>query len=210
MTTADQARETQRRRFQFLQRCYDVSQGSLDKILRTHEIGEELNLGDDVTEVIVRYLHDRGLLEVMNAGGCIAEMTSLGIDEVEKALLDPEKPTQHFPPFNIIQIGEMTDSQIQQASPAATQILFGDGKEEELAGLVESLKDSIGQLGLNDQEKSDLQADILTIEAQTSKSKPNRAIITASLKSAWRILEAAAGGALAVGFIETIKFLLAG
>lgn len=210
MTTADQARETQRRRFQFLQRCYEVSQGSLHKILKTREIREELNLGYEVTEVIVRYLHDRGLLEVMDQRGRVARMTSLGIDEVEKALVDPEKPTEHFPAFNIIQIAEMTDSQIQQASPAATQIVFADGKQEELAGLVESLKDSIGELGLNDQEKSDLQADILTIEAQTSKSAPNRAIITASLKSAWRILEAAAGGALAVGFIETIKFLLAG
>lgn len=210
MTTAEQAREAQRRRFQFLQRCHEASQGSLQKPLKAYEIGEELNLGSEATQTIVRYLHAKGLLKMMNSPGSIARMTALGIDEVEKALRDPDKPTQYFPAINIIQIEQMTDSQIQQASPAATQILFGDGKEEELAGLVESLKDSIGELGLNDQEKSDLQADILTIEAQTSKSKPNRAIITASLKSACRILEAAAGGALAVGFIETIKFLLAG
>ena len=210
MTTADQARETQRRRFQFLHRCYDVSQANLQKILKTYEIGEELSFGDQVTAAIVRYLHDKGLLKVMNSAGSIARMTSRGIDEVEKALQYPDESTQHFAAINIIHVGQMTDSQIQQASPAAVQLLIREDRYEQLQEALNALKESIDELSLAQQEIIDLKTDIQTIEAQMSRSTPSRTILTELVLSIVRIFEQATGTVVGGLLLAQFQALLGG
>jgi len=197
-------------RFQFLHRCYELSGGDEHKHLSMFNIGEELGFDESLTMQIAQYLEGEGLIKSRTMGGGIA-ISHSGVVHMERALSEPDAPTEYFPAvINIVSAEQILDSQIQQASPAATQVAFREGKEQELKALVESLSNSIEEFGLDDQEKSDLQAEILTIEAQTSKSKPNRTIIAESLRSIRTILEQAAGAALAVGFIEAIKTLLAG
>lgn len=209
MSTTLEIEEMRRKRFQFLRRCFELSGGSTAIMFNMHDVGDELGFDHRLTNVVTEYLEGEGLVMYAAVGGQVA-ITHYGIVQIEEALSKPEDPTEYFPPFNIIQVGQMIDSQIQQASPGPTELVLGEGKEQELRELIESLRNSLEELGLDHQQKSDLQAEILTMEAQASKSKPNRAIITETLKSACRILEAAAGGALAVSFIEIIKALLAG
>ena len=209
MTTSQDIQEMRKKRFVFLRKCYEVSEGSTLQIFEMWKVGEELGFDRKLTGVVTEYLSGEGLIKYTTLGGGIS-MTHGGIVEIEQALDNPDEPTDHFPPLNVIYVGQMIDSQIQQASPAAAQVTFREGKDEELRALVESLSNSIEEFGLDDQEKSDLQAEILTIEAQTSKSKPNRTIIAESLTSIRTILEQAAGAALAVGFIEVIKTLVQG
>jgi hypothetical protein len=209
MTTSQDIQEMRKKRFVFLRKCYEVSEGSTLQIFEMWKVGEELGFDRKLTGVVTEYLDGEDLIKYTTLGGGIS-ITHRGIVEIEQALGDPDEPTDHFPPLNVIYVGQMIDSQIQQASPAAAQVTFREGKDEELRALVESLSNSIEEFGLDDQEKSDLQAEILTIEAQTSKSKPNRTIIAESLRSIRTILEQAAGAALAVGFIEVIKTLVQG
>ena len=209
MTTSQDIQEMRKKRFVFLRKCYEVSEGSTLQIFEMWKVGEELGFDRKLTGVVTEYLSGEGLIKYTTLGGGIS-MTHGGIVEIEQALDNPDEPTDHFPPLNVIYVGQMIDSQIQQASPAAAQVTFREGKDEELRALVESLSNSIEEFGLDDQEESDLQAEILTIEAQTSKSKPNRTIIAESLTSIRTILEQAAGAALAVGFIEVIKTLVQG
>lgn len=210
MTSTQDIEQMRSQRFQFLHRCYEISGADELRHLSMFDVGKELGFDKSVTMRIVQYLEGEGLIKFRTMGGGIA-ISHRGVVHMERALSEPDAPTEYFPAvINIISAEQILDSQIQQASPAATQAAFRQDKDQELREFIESLRNSLEELGLDDQQKSDLQAEILTMEAQASKSKPNRAIITESLKSAWRILEEAAGGALAVGIIETIKFLLGG
>ena len=121
-------------------------------------------------------------------------------DKSETDQADTRAPACHCPPVNII---------IQQAGPKATQeVTIGvDGYEEPLE-VIQALKESMGQLGLKPPQKSDIQAEIQTIEAQMSSSKPKVQIITESIESIRRILEGAAGSVLASSLLSKIVPLL--
>jgi len=209
MSSKEQIEEMKKKRFRFLCALYEESGADQYKVLPTYTIAGDRAFEHNLTDKIVRYLEQEELVEVAGRGDRIC-ITHKGIREVEQALSNPNAPTEHFPALSVVYVGQMIDSQIQQASPGATQILLREDKHDELAELVESLKDSIDKLGLQHEQQIDLLAQIQTIDAQMSSSKPSRTIISESLRTTRRILEEAAGGALAVGFIETIKSLLAG
>jgi len=172
--------------------------------------GEELGFDRDLTANIGYYLKGERLIEFQALGGIIG-ISHWGVREVEESLSNPDRPTYHFPPVNIISIGQMIGSQIQQASPEATQVIaIGENRFEELKEVIQSLKESIDQLSLEAQQKSDLQAEIQTIEAQLSASKPKATIITECLGSIRRILEGAAGSIFASKLLTKIVALLGG
>jgi hypothetical protein len=104
----------------------------------------------------------------------------------------------------------MISSQIQQSSPGAFQlIVIGEEKFGEIKELIKLLKES-DQSELSPQQKSDLHAEIQTIEAQISSSKPKNTVITECLISLRNILESAAGSTLASVFLPKILALLGG
>ncbi|MCD6317816.1 hypothetical protein J7M02_01960 [Candidatus Aerophobetes bacterium] len=124
---------------------------------------------------------------------------------------NPEQSTYYFPPVNIISIGQMTDSQIQQASPSAKQeITINEARYEELKEVIKTLKKSVDRLGLKAQQKSDLQAEIETIDAQMASSKPKATVITECLTSIRRILEGTAINIIAPSLLSQIVALLGG
>lgn len=222
MSTAEQAKESQKRRFEFLRMLYELTEETKDRNIRIWWVQlflytrKSVRLEESEVGRIVEYLSRRGLLEVRPAEAWARfesqhiSLTPDGIDIVEEALLHPDRPTKDFPAANIIIVGEMVDSQIQQASPAATQVLLSEGKYDALQELVESLRDSIDNLGVGGQEKSDLQAEMQTIQAQTAKSKPSREILTQCVHSIIRILEGAAATAIGALLLELFKGLLTG
>jgi predicted nucleotidyltransferase len=204
-------KELKRRRFQFLHALYDTTGGDTWNLNYTvYHIGGELGFDDDLTEKIARYLHDEGLLEILSKDRTI-KITHRGVREVEKALSSPDTPTEHFPPYNIIVVGQMTNSQIQQASPGALQEVT---ISEEYYKIVEEdlqlLKKYINQLNLTPEQESDLQAEIQTVEAQMRFSKPKKLIIAAAFDSIKRILEGATisaiGGAIAHLVLNALHF----
>ncbi|MGR3309885.1 MAG: hypothetical protein ACUZ77_03840 [Candidatus Brocadiales bacterium] len=204
--------EMKKKRFQFLKKLYEMTEGDRYKSFVKYQIGEGLDFDKELTDKITQYLNGEELINFPVIGGYVA-ISHEGIREVEEALSNPDEPTSHFPPINIIYVGTMTNSQIQLNSPEATQIVTIDGdKLEELKDLIQSLRESINQLNLQPQQKSDFQAEIQTIEAQTSSSKPKASSITECLGSIRRILEGATGSVLAsdllskiVTFLEMIK-----
>ena len=199
--------ETKKKRFQFLRRLYELTKGDTSKRFNCFQFGKELGFDEDLTRNISQYLMDEGLIGCPVIGGFIS-ITHSGVCEVEEALSNPYAPTSHFPPINIISIGQMINSQIQQDSPEATQMVtIGEDKCEELKELLRSLKESIDKLGLAAQAKSDLQADIQTIEVQMSSSKPKLTIITECVGSIRNILERAAGNVLASLLLNKINVL---
>ena len=204
--------EVKEKRFQFLHKLYELTGGDESELFSMFEIGEELGFDRDLTVKIEQYLSGEGLINHGRGGFGTRDrdvgISHRGVKEIEEALDKPDRPTHYFPPANFIYIGEMRNSQIQQGSPEATQVAtFNENRYEELKEVIQSLKESIDQFGIDQQQKSKLQTDIQMIEAQISSSKPNATIITECLDSIKRILECAAGGAIASGLLIKIVAL---
>jgi len=203
--------DMKKKRFLFLNRLYELSGGSTIKVFDDppSQIGKELGFDEDLAWNIVIYLKGEGLVKLYGKSITISHQ---GVREVERALSDPNEPTPYFSPvINIISVEQMKNSQIQQASPGAKQVTtIDESKYEQLKEFLQSLKESIEQLELEPQQKSDLQAEIQTIDAQMSSSKPKNTIIAECLGSVRRILEGAAGSAIASGLLSKFGALWGG
>jgi len=209
MTTSQDIQEMRKKRFVFLRKCYEVSEGSTLQIFEMWKVGEELGFDRKLTGVVTEYLSGEGLIKYTTMGGGIS-MTHRGIVEIEQALDNPDEPTDHFPALNVIYVGQMIDSQIQQASPGAVQVIVHEDRYRELEEALKALKESIDQLSLDQQDVSDLRTDMQTIEAQMSKSSPNRTIMTECVLSIVRTLEQTAGTVLGGLLLAQFNALLGG
>ena len=128
--------------------------------------------------------------------------------EVEAALSQPDKPTEHFP-VNIIHIEQMSHSQIQQGTVGSTQ--SGTFTSLDLAAVAEfvaGLKTMLPQLGLTGDDEAVAQSDIATIETQLSSPRPKVEIIKESLRSIRNIAEGTVGSMAASGIIAGVARLL--
>ncbi|NQE46842.1 hypothetical protein C5S31_12555 [ANME-1 cluster archaeon GoMg2] len=201
--------DMKKKRFLFLNRLYELSGGFTPMFFKdASQIGEDLGFDAALTRNITRYLMEEGLVELLSGRGIL--ISHQGVREVEMALSNPNEPTPYFPPVNI-SIGQMINSQIQQASHGATQVASTDEiTHEQLKELLQSLKESVDQLELEPQQESDLHAEIQTIDAQMSSSNPKYTVITECLGSIRRILEGAAGSAIASGLLSKFVALWGG
>jgi hypothetical protein len=197
-------------RFRFLKSLYEACGGDEYSFISKFAIGESLGFDRGYTSNIAQYLKGESLIEFRALGGIIS-ISHNGIREVEDAISHPEQPTHYFPAVNNITIGTMINSSIQQASPDATQVFSqGETRAVELRQLVNEIKNSLGQLNLPPEAQQDVAADIATLEAQLSSSKPKTVIITESLATIRNVLEGVAGSAIATGIIAGIAKFLGG
>jgi hypothetical protein len=87
-------RETQQKRFQFLLKLFEISQGDELFSIDTFELGDQLGFVRDETNRIDDYLVGEDLVE--RVAGTKISITHRGIVEVEKALSKPDEPTTYF------------------------------------------------------------------------------------------------------------------
>jgi hypothetical protein len=108
------------KRFRFLHALYDKTGGDEHSHPSMWDIGGDLGFSRPETELMVQYLKGEHLLTFAAMGGYIS-ITHYGVLQVEQALSAPERPTQYFPPvINILQIGTVSGSHIQQAGSHST------------------------------------------------------------------------------------------
>jgi hypothetical protein len=195
-------------RFRFLRTLWEQSEGSEYYRVGMWELGAELGLDRSTVDRIFRFLSGEGLLKGVDIGGGVS-ITHRGIVEVEKALSRPDESTQYFPPVNVIAIGTMSNSVIQQASPHATQHATISGADtDSLLRLLEDLESQLADLALANGELQQARADMATIKAQLSAPTPRGSIVTESLVSLRSILEQVAATAIAAPLIAHISTLL--
>lgn len=117
--------EIKKNSFQFLHRLYKLS-GCDEMVLSyTLDISKELGFDADLTKNITNYLYSKELIELISFGN-VVRITDIGILKVLETLSNPDKPTEYFPPFNIIYDTKMMNSQIQQDSSQNTQIIMNE------------------------------------------------------------------------------------
>ena len=206
MASIDQLRK---KRFQFLHRLYEKTEGNEREMVNMWELGNELGFDKAETNRISQYLVGEYLMEYAAQGGIIA-ITHQGIIEVEDALSNPEEPTQYFPPVNIINIHHMQNSQIQQGTIESTQSQFVELKIiNDIQEFIELLKDKLPDLCLNVEDMSEIEADIKTVQSQMASSKPKKGVLRECLSSMQRVLEGVAGSVVAQQLITLIPPLIA-
>lgn len=199
--------ELQKRRFQYLELAYKKSGGSSYKHLSMWDLGKDLGFDRNEAETICEYLAGENLLEHRTVGGGIA-ITHYGIREIEAALSRPSQPTHYFPPVNIIHIHRMEQSQIQQGTVQSSQSGTFSFNIATVQSFVSELKSKLSQLPLGEVERSELNAEIKTIEAQIGSSRPKGNILKESLMSVRRILESASGSVAAQLLLKLLAPLL--
>lgn len=204
----NQIQDIKMKRYQFLHILYNLSNVDIFKTFNVYEIGKELGFDRNLIQNIVSYLKNEGLIEIRAIGGIIS-ITHLGIQEIEKAFSNPEKPTDYFPSLNVILIGQMAHSQIQQSSSKSIQIgIVDENRYSEIREIIRLLKENLDKLNLKIIDKADIQTEIQTIELQMSSSKPKSTIIKECLISIKRILENAIGSMVASDILSKIVALL--
>jgi hypothetical protein len=175
--------EKRRRRLLFIRKLYEVTDGSRFARANMLELGAELGWDPSEVQNVVEYLEGEGLLEYVTLGGGIT-ITHLGVLEVEQTLSDPESPTEHFPAaVNVIHIEQMYGSQIQQGTIDSTleaRFLSQDDSES-VHALLASLRADLADIVLEEDDRSELEAELGTAELQLQSSRPKLTTIRASL-----------------------------
>jgi hypothetical protein len=203
-------------RTQFMNELFEMADGSDTNFVPTRKVAEKLGLdyevGQDFDEVyaVISYLEGEHLIKAIGQLAFQVKLTHYGIREVEQAHSHPDEPTQHFAPINLVYAHNITNSPIQQGSPGATQSLtvIGQDHQQQLEDIVQQLRTSIDGMGLEVEDKAELEAEVRTLEAQVASPKPKKEIVHPSLQSARNILEGAASGVTAQGIIAGIGLLL--
>ena len=161
------------------------------------ELGKELGFSEKETVRIADYLKGEELIKHRASGGMIS-ITHHGVIQVEEALSKPDQSTEYFPPINLIQIGQMIGSQIQQGNYQSTQTgLFSEGDLQVIDDFIQTLKGKLSELKLDSDKQGEAEAEISSIEAQIRSPHPKPAIINECLSSLRSILEGAAGNVIA-------------
>lgn len=205
--SSQRMQELNRKRFALLHALYDTTEGHRHKIVNLFELAEELEIPRDEAYPIADWLNGEHLLDFQTVGGGIG-ITHEGIRQVEKALSSPDEPTDYFPPINVIYVGSMHHSQIQQGTLESLQYqLSADVSIDRLLEFIEEARVRIDDLSLGDNQKDEFIADISTIEAQARSPKPKQTIIHEALASVRSILETAAGQAAATILLNYLSGL---
>lgn len=205
MMSAEKIKELKIQRFQFLNKFHDMVDGSETNYLNYETVGKELGFDKDCSYKIAEYLTGEGLLKFATVGGGM-QITHWGVKEVELAISQPDQPTEHFLPVNVINIGTMNNSQIQQGTMNSNQeLIIEQSKISEIQEILEKISNSVDQLALNELDKEDLKIELETTSAQLKSSKPKKSIVKECFNSIKGILENAAASALAAELIEGLS-----
>ncbi|HAN19559.1 MAG: hypothetical protein A2X13_15055 [Bacteroidetes bacterium GWC2_33_15] len=195
-------------RFLFLQKLYDTTDGNSAYMINMWKLGDELGFDRGKIHNVVDYLIGEGLIEPKALGGGIA-ITHYGIIEIEEVQSNPDFPTQHFLPMNVIHIENMNNSAIQQGSSYSTQTInFSADKTEDLKKIINEIENIKEQIILDRLMFDELVSEIETLKSQIKSPKPKNIILTESLKTVRSILEGVVGNAATPLIIEMINNMI--
>jgi hypothetical protein len=199
--------EIRRRRFQYLQKLYDITRGYELIDVDSVELGDQLGFTHDETDRIYDYLIGEYLIRAV--ASTKISITHHGIVEVEAAITKPDEPTTYFPPINYIHVEQMSGSQIQQGTQQSTQVMnYSENDFKEMLNFIAELKNQLSELKLDPEPQAEIESDIATIETQIKSPRPKSIIVRECLTSLRTILENAAGSVIAALLLSHITTLI--
>jgi len=134
--------DMQKKRLEYLNKIYSITNANPYLHASGAQIAGNLGYNENESRAVIDYLQKENLIEVIPFTENVS-ITHNGIKEVEQALKNPKKPTEHFSPINIISVEKMINSQIQQNTNESVQsqeikkeIKVGNIREDKKKGLI--------------------------------------------------------------------------
>ncbi|MDD5258832.1 MAG: hypothetical protein PHD29_02590 [bacterium] len=181
-----------KRRFMVMRQIYELTEGEESHAVHFNKIMEYVGFGPGLLRDIIYYLENEKLITFQDPGNLI-NITLAGTEEVEIALMEPDKATAHFPARGNTIAKQNMDLQMQQESyDRAHTITIGENRYNDLKELLQVIIASLDQLNLASEQKSKLITEINTIHSQMAFLKPSTGIIPESVAHIKRILESSA------------------
>jgi hypothetical protein len=195
-----------RKRYELLKALYDKTNADPSQWIEDTELQNDLGLSRQEYTPMILELKSKRLVKVSHEAAAI---DFPGIAEVERIETDPDQDSDYFPARNVMYVEHISQSQIQQGSYQSAQSMqLTNADLQPVSEFIEKLGNALNSLGLDPEEEKQAKADIATVRAQASSTRPNRVIIKESLLSLRRMLEAAAAGAAAVPAGDLLRKLL--
>ena len=180
--------ENRKLRFKYLKRVFELANDDKSILVNIKDVGQELGLNNQEIDKIVEYLYSEGLVK-RNGGGQVM-ITHSGIKEVEEALLNPDKPTEHFLPINYtVNVENMTGIIQQGSNESPINYSISKDSVEKIKEVFDDLKNRIEYIDLKADVLGEMVAEIHTVIAQAESPKHKIPIIQESIKTLKKILK---------------------
>lgn len=161
--------------------------------------GLDLKMSDPLNKIEVlkrvRYLQGEGLISFSGppADPRSIAITHQGVREVEQARSNPDRPTEHFPPIDSLNLDLASPIRPSLAGSSSSKSLVSLSEQDrlEVVRITQSLRTWAEQLGLEKEQNSELEADIRTIEAQLESPFPKVGLIEHAMESIKRTVSKA-------------------
>jgi predicted nucleotide-binding protein len=108
------------KRFELMQKLYELSQGNEYQGIDEQILRAKLDLSQSTMDRVAEYLVGEGLARYFTFG--TISITHKGVREVEEALSQPGKPTEHFPALMPVRSVHVINSGLHQEDAGRTQI----------------------------------------------------------------------------------------
>jgi enamine deaminase RidA (YjgF/YER057c/UK114 family) len=195
-------------RARFMEKLYATTEGDEQRRVAAEEICSALGVGEEEMLILVQYLAGERLLKYAGMGPMVS-ITHDGVREVEELLYRPERPTEHFPPYNqVIVYGNVSGTQLQVGVQGSTQVvqLQSDDKDAILT-FVGEFRRILDEIVLQKGDRDAILADLDTVEAQLRSPSPKRRILRESLGSLRSVAENLIASGVWIGAAELINQL---
>jgi hypothetical protein len=199
-------------RVRFLRALYEASDGRRRPFAEP-DIAEAAGLTAEEASSAADYLKGKGLLRYLGGSGRyrgLYALTPAGVDEYERAHANPDRPTEHLPPWSIVfNIGTMNNSQIQAGTHGSTQSMHVTYRDITSAReFITSLAAAVRAAQVPELMRDEINADIAVVEAQVASPKPKMQILVPALLSIKTILESGLGGYIGAEWVPRLAHLL--
>lgn len=193
-------------RLQFMQRLYERTDGELLEEIPIETLAGDLGWDLRTANGVFDYLVDEGLAECPSLGGG-ASITHEGVREVERALTEPDQPTDHFPPAVTVHFyGDVVGSQVQTGTVGSSQhqVAFMDTHRDDIARFVTALRAALADARVGSGVRAEGEASLVAVEAQLALDRPNPGLLREGLRSLRTIAENLIASGIWVGGAEVL------
>ena len=190
---------------EFVRAAYEAAGGSCAKPVEMRPLARRLGLDPRTVENLAMRLQAERLVRVVSMANGLLRLTPEGARTAESVASDPQESAGSGPPDPAVPTGapragggNFAGTRASSASP-----VVGRGALRELEGLLHPLKADLDRLdldgALDKEQRSELAAEIRTIEAQLGSPRPKRRIVVAALESVAGVAGSAADAAGGAG-----------
>lgn len=178
----DKVKKNNLNRFNILEALYNADSPNKIIEIESKDFLEKNNMTEKEKDDAIRFLIDKGLAEDFgNSTYSFAKITTSGIEEYERLYNRPDSPSNYFPAkINFINIGNITNSQIQQGDYNNQSLLINENDIDEINTVLkllnveyEKIKDELEKTARNiiDDNIKEIKNDLLTINKKNVKER---------------------------------------